>query len=294
MNVRQCDEWIRSRLDLLLDFVRVYLGAGLFIKGVFFLFHPERLPVPPDAGALAVFAQAVPYIHIIGGALLAAGVWTRPAALAQLPVLLGAVWFVHLPRLTEIRGREDVEFTALVFFLMVLVFIKGPGPLALSRHWPRSRAAQPGSRQAWIDTHPDVFLDVIRAYLGVGLVFKGIYIMAHREQFGAMMEQLNGSSFWVGLGMHYVIPVHMLGGLLLAIGLLTRPAALAQIPILLGVMVYVHLPRFLDLDMRQNLEFTALVLFLLAVITAHGSGRLSVDHLLAKQSEGGMAARPAG
>ncbi len=76
---------------------------------------------------------------------------------------------------------------------------------------------------------------------------------------------------------HYVIPAHLAGGFLLAFGALTRPAAIAQIPLLLGALFYVALPRFASLAQRQDFEFTALVLFLLSIIAIQGLGRLSVD-----------------
>jgi uncharacterized membrane protein YphA (DoxX/SURF4 family) len=82
---------------------------------------------------------------------------------------------------------------------------------------------------------------------------------------------------------HYVIPVHLVGGLLLAIGLLTRLAALAQMPILIGAIFYVWMPRVLVFEQRQSFEFAALVLFLLALIFVYGGGRFSVDHLITRK-----------
>jgi len=60
--------------------------------------------------------------------------------------------------------------------------------------------------------------------------------------------------------------------------LLTRIAALAQLPPLLGAIFYAFLPTFSMLEMRQSLEFTALVTFLFALIGVFGPGRLSVEN----------------
>ncbi len=79
---------------------------------------------------------------------------------------------------------------------------------------------------------------------------------------------------------HYVIPAHIAGGALLAMGLLARVAALVQIPVLLGAIFYVYLPRAMMLEPRQNLEFTALVLFLMVLIVVFGAGRVSLDNRL--------------
>jgi len=135
----------------------------------------------------------------------------------------------------------------------------------------------------WIESHVDIVIDLVRIYLGAGLFVKGLYFLMHQEQLNKLLEGSENVAFAQGAVAHYVIPVHLVGGLLLAIGLLTRLAALSQIPILLGAIFYVWLPKVLFIEQRQNLEFSALVLFLLALIFVYGAGRLSVDHLLTRK-----------
>ena len=137
--------------------------------------------------------------------------------------------------------------------------------------------------KVWIQGHEDVFRDLVRMYLGVGLFVKGLYLMSHRNELDQLLGQLDNASFAQAAAAHYVIPVHIVGGLVLAIGLLTRLAALLQIPILLGAVFYVHLPQMALIDSRQSLEFSALVLFLLVLVVAYGAGRFSVDHLIWKK-----------
>jgi len=145
----------------------------------------------------------------------------------------------------------------------------------------------------WIESHEDVFKDLVRVYLGVGLFVKGLYFMSHRDDLNQLLGQLDNLAFSQAAIAHYIIPVHVLGGLLLAVGLLTRIAALLQIPILLGAVFYVYLPRMALIEPRQSLEFSALVLFLLALIFAFGAGRFSVDHLLWKKERSQVAAHSA-
>ena len=293
MNLKQCDEWVQAHGDCFMDLIRIYLGIGLLVKGVFFLIYPDQLALPTGNTALASVAQAVPFVHIVGGLLLAVGVWTRLAALTQIPVLFGAVFLVHLPQLAGMAGREGVEFSALVLFLLVLIALRGPGRLSFSRSWERAPALAAPAFQKWVDAHSDVFLDLIRAYLGVGLFIKGVYFMEHREQLEQLIEQSGDLKLALIIASHYVIPAHFAGGFLLAIGLVTRVAALAQVPLLLGAMFCIHRPRFATLELRQSLEFTALVLFLLVLITAHGSGRCSVDHLQEKSGRDQLQPHPA-
>lgn len=134
----------------------------------------------------------------------------------------------------------------------------------------------------WFQGHEDLFRDLVRMYLGVGLFVKGLYFMSHRNELDQLLGQLDNAAFAQAAAAHYVIPVHIVGGLVLAIGLLTRLAALLQIPILLGAVFYVYLPQMALIEPRQNLEFSALVLFLLVLVVAYGAGRFSVDHLLGK------------
>jgi uncharacterized membrane protein YphA (DoxX/SURF4 family) len=276
MKITEMDSWAKNHFDYFLDAVRIYLGIGLLIKGYSLLSHPEALAGLNETG-LASLVPATPYMHMIGGMLLAVGLFPRLAALVNIPILFGATFFIHGPRMNTLAGREGFEFSGLVLFLLGLIAIRGAGPLSIAALWRRAPAERVGhSLQRWADEHPDVFADLVRIYLGVGLFVKGIYIMGHREEIIAM---LGGTNFSIGMmaAAHYVIPAHLAGGALLVCGLLTRWAAAAQIPPLIGALFYVFLPRFTALEMRQSLEFTALVLFLLILITVFGAGRLSVE-----------------
>ncbi len=135
----------------------------------------------------------------------------------------------------------------------------------------------------WIQSHVDIVIDLVRMYLGVGLFLKGLYFLTHKEEMQKLLEGVDNTVFAQGAVAHYVVPVHLVGGLLLAIGLLTRLAALAQMPILIGAVFYFWLPQVLFFEQRQNFEFAMLVLFLLVLIFVYGGGRFSVDHLITKK-----------
>lgn len=138
----------------------------------------------------------------------------------------------------------------------------------------------------WTETHSDLFIDLVRIYLGTGLFVKAIWFMTHRD---FLMNTIEGSdNLWFAPAAlaHYVIMAHLVGGFLLAIGLLTRVAALFQIPILLGAVFYVYLPKIVTLEPRQNLEFAALVLFLTVLVAVRGAGRCSLDYYLSRSAAG--------
>src|SRR5256885_15489413 len=124
----------------------------------------------------------------------------------------------------------------------------------------------------WIQSHVDIVIDLVRMYLEMWLFVKGLYCLMHKEQMQKLLEGADNVVFAQGAVAHYVIPVHLVGGLLLAIGLLTRLAALAQMPILIGAVFYFWLPQVLFFEQRPNFEFAMLVLFLLVLIFAYGRG----------------------
>ncbi len=129
----------------------------------------------------------------------------------------------------------------------------------------------------WADHHRGLFFDCIRIYLGVGLFLKAVYFLRHPT----LLQELLASSQdpWIlpAATAHYVVGAHLVGGLLMAIGFLTRLAALVQIPALAGAVLYVHLPKSVQVTPRENLEFSALVLFLLVLVALRGGGPLSLD-----------------
>jgi uncharacterized membrane protein YphA (DoxX/SURF4 family) len=132
-----------NRAEYYLDFVRIYLGLGLFAKGIQFLVNSDFAgnALMKDGKLdllMGVMSHYIPLAHIAGGLLLAAGLVTRFAALSQIPILLGAVFLVHLPEGLFTRG-QTLEFALLVLFLLGLFTLAGGGPLSLDRYFERKR-----------------------------------------------------------------------------------------------------------------------------------------------------------
>lgn len=137
----------------------------------------------------------------------------------------------------------------------------------------------------------DLSAALVRIYLGLGLVAKGVFFLGHTEWLRDMT--LEGHVPLASLALaHYIALAHIGGGLLLAIGLLTRIAALVQLPILIGAVFYVHWTEGL-FSGGQGIEFAGLVLFLLLVFTVFGGGRWSVDERVFHRSVPSPAEREA-
>lgn len=131
---------------------------------------------------------------------------------------------------------------------------------------------------AWADAHRDLALELVRLYLGLGLFVRGIVFLRDSSTF----FELAGSADFATVGIAtYVGLAHLGGGLLLAVGLATRLAALVQIPVLVGATFLVHLPESV-LTANQSFAFSALVLALLCVFAVWGGGRWSLDRAVAR------------
>lgn len=117
-------------------------------------------------------------------------------------------------------------------------------------------------------------LDLVRIYLGVALLVRGILFVADQSVFVQWMDR-SGWFAPVALG-HLVALVHLGGGIFLALGWFTRLAAAAQVPLLLGAVFLIHWQEGL-MQPGQSLELAGLVLVLLLVFTIFGSGSLSLD-----------------
>jgi len=130
----------------------------------------------------------------------------------------------------------------------------------------------------WAESHPKVWLDTVRIYLGIGLFIRGVLIITNsRVTFVTDMLARVGDSWFVGAALlHYVALAHLVGGAMLMAGVLTRIAAAVQLPILAGALFLIHRREGL-MGPGQSLEFSALVLFLLVVVLIAGPGPLSVD-----------------
>ena len=131
------------------------------------------------------------------------------------------------------------------------------------------------SLNKWANAHTYYPLDLLRVALGVFFFIKGIHFISQSFILTELIEPLQGFGGTM-LAIHYVAPAHLVGGLLIAFGLLTRWAIIAQIPILIGAILI----NFIGVMSVGNL-IEALVVFLVSVFFIfYGSGKHSVDYYL--------------
>ena len=129
------------------------------------------------------------------------------------------------------------------------------------------------SLNKWANAHTYYSIDILRIVVGVFLFSKAISFITDTDYYTQLVNPIKN----LGGGMliiHYVIAAHMIGGIMIVFGLLTRWAIMAQLPILLGAFL---------INFVGEMHFGNLVLsFLLFVICLfflfYGSGKHSADY----------------
>lgn len=128
----------------------------------------------------------------------------------------------------------------------------------------------------WGDRHHPKWLDILRIALGIFLCYKGIEFLTNdRMVTNLISNRVSFGDFTLMLLEHYIVFAHIVGGFLLALGLLTRFACLIQIPILLGAIIFVHSSD--TLRPYSELLLSIVVLLLLIYFLIVGNGPWSYD-----------------
>ncbi len=138
--------------------------------------------------------------------------------------------------------------------------------------------------EGWADKHHPKWIDYLRVLLGVILILKGITLIVNRDQVILNMEMSSIDVFSFLVTSQYVLVFYIAGGLLVAIGLLTRVITLFQIPILIATIVFIDYHKGL-FALNSELIYSVLILGLLIFYLIYGSGKFSVDFLLSNTRE---------
>lgn len=119
-------QWQWSHNSLASDLVRMFVGAALLVRGLLFALNPDSLAELAPDRVVSWVAYYIMVAHLLGGLLLMIGLFTRVAALIQIPVLVGAVLVVHV-REGLASPNQSLELASLVLFLLIVFFVFGPG-----------------------------------------------------------------------------------------------------------------------------------------------------------------------
>ena len=129
------------------------------------------------------------------------------------------------------------------------------------------------SRNKWANAHTYYALDVLRMILGGFLIYKGATFITHSRNFEDLIAPV--SNFLGGMfTFHYIASAHIMGGIMIIAGLLTRWAIIAQLPILVGA-VLINFTSEMNLS---NLIIASIALVICLFFLFYGSGKHSFDY----------------
>ncbi|HMH35178.1 MAG TPA: DoxX family protein [Puia sp.] len=120
----------------ILGVIRMLLGLFLVLKGFSFLNNTaylryliiENKAIRQSPEIISGLIYYVTYMHLVGGALIFLGLFTRLSAFLQLPIVFGAVFFVNI---LSPYVNAELWLSVLVLVLLVLFIVIGSGPLSL-------------------------------------------------------------------------------------------------------------------------------------------------------------------
>lgn len=136
--VHQLEAWSASHNPKWLVVLRAGLGLCLFIKGIQFIYNSIILDeIFAGSALLSKFAwlsTVIPYIHLLGGILIIAGLFTRIACIVQIPILLGAVFFVNMQQ-GFFSGGSDLVFSIIILMFLCFFLVEGGGQVSLDNRY---------------------------------------------------------------------------------------------------------------------------------------------------------------
>jgi putative oxidoreductase len=134
------------------------------------------------------------------------------------------------------------------------------------------------SLNKWANAHTYQWLDVLRIIVGVFLFTKGVSFITNTQYYTELISSIKN----LGGGMiflHYIVTAHMVGGVMIVFGLLTRWAIVSQLPILLAAFLI----NFFGEMNISNLILSFLLLLICVFFLFYGSGKHSADYYFKMQ-----------
>lgn len=110
----------------------------------------------------------------------------------------------------------------------------------------------------WSEKHHPLWLDFFRILLGVVLIWQALYFIVNKYAIVQIVEQY-GFGFYTMTAAHAIIGIHLVGGVLILTGLLTRFAAAIQLPVLLCNIIFIIVPNGF-MSIKSEAELTIIVL----------------------------------
>lgn len=126
-------QWLVEYRHYSIEVLRIILGILLFYKGYYFVENIDVIyGLIEDNLQISSFviAHYVVAAHLVGGLMIIFGLFTRLTVAVQLPILMGAVFFIN-PRNIYLDTASELEYSILVLVLLIVFFFYGGGKWSL-------------------------------------------------------------------------------------------------------------------------------------------------------------------
>jgi putative oxidoreductase len=125
----------------------------------------------------------------------------------------------------------------------------------------------------WANAHTNFAVDTLRVLFGVFLFLKGVSFITEKKYLSELLSSLVGFGSEMLL-IHYIALAHMVGGVMIIIGFLTRWSIWVQLPIIICAFAI----NFIGDFNMQNFIQSAIALILCFGFLLYGSGKHSADY----------------
>lgn len=149
MNLLQrIDRWGETHHPIWIDGLRIVLGLILMWKGIQFVNNIDllkaRIDEQPFLTVLSFWlAHIIVFAHVAGGLLITMGLLTRVGILANIPILFGAVFFVHTP-VNLFAVHSEMILSVIVLCALVFFLVEGSGRFSVDEYMRRHPEKTPG------------------------------------------------------------------------------------------------------------------------------------------------------
>lgn len=134
------------------------------------------------------------------------------------------------------------------------------------------------SLNKWANRHTSYPVDLLRIALGAFLFFKGVSFINGSQEVADVFSPV--ANFTGGMFvLTYVASAHIMGGIMIAVGLLTRWAIWAQLPILIGAVFVAAL----GYASPSSLLLAIVTMIVCVFFLFYGSGKHSADYYFKMQ-----------
>jgi putative oxidoreductase len=245
--------------------IRVVAGAIFIPHGIQKLFLGGAA-----TAALSPMGYALGVLELVGGALLALGILTRPIALLLL-LDVAAIIFANIGK-GWLWTRGGVQYHVFIFGMLLAVLIGGAGRYALGR-----------KLESLNDRMVPMAYKFARVYYALLILPSGYEKVfqdgAARIAAGNVLKTgLQPPLFWAWA----VAYLEFYGMILLALGLLTRPVAFAFAIELALIVFTIQLPNGYFWTSR-GAEFAIMLFVVCLAFLFGGGGRYSIDRQLGRE-----------